>query len=53
LIHLRILPDHQNLFFNKDYFERLEWLKRSFDAFAFQTSKAFFLKKDVFERLEW
>jgi hypothetical protein len=31
---LRILPDHQKLFFKKDIFERLEWLKTCFDAFA-------------------
>jgi hypothetical protein len=34
LMHLRILPDHQKLFFKKDVFECLEWLKRCFDAFA-------------------
>jgi hypothetical protein len=33
-MHLRILPDHQKLFFKKDIFERLEWLKTGFDAFA-------------------
>jgi hypothetical protein len=33
-MHLRILPDHQNLFFKKDVFERLEWLKTCFDAFS-------------------
>ena len=34
LMHLRILPDHQKLFSKKDIFERLEWLKTCFDAFA-------------------
>ena len=34
LMHLRILPDHQKLFFKKDIFERLEWFKTCFDAFA-------------------
>jgi hypothetical protein len=37
LMHFRILPDHQKhlkLFFKKDIFERLEWLKTCFDAFA-------------------
>ena len=33
-MHLRILPDHQKLFFKKDIFYRLEWLKTCFDAFA-------------------
>ena len=53
-MHLRILPDHQKLFFKKDHFERLEGLKRCFDAFAHTSrpAKSFF-KKDVFERLEW
>jgi len=31
---LRILPDHQKLFFKKDIFDRLEWLKTCFDAFS-------------------
>jgi hypothetical protein len=49
-MHLRILPDHQKqqkLFFKKDIFERLAWLKTCFDAFA-QTSrppKTFFQKR--------
>jgi hypothetical protein len=37
-MHFRILPDRQKLFFKKDIFERLEWLKTCFDAFA-QTSR--------------
>jgi hypothetical protein len=36
-MHFRILPYHQNLFFKKDIFDRLEWLKTCFDAFS-QTS---------------
>jgi hypothetical protein len=53
-MHLRILPDHQKLFFKKDIFYRLEWLKTCFDAFA-NTSRPpeTFYKKDIFERLEW
>jgi hypothetical protein len=34
LMHLHMLPDHQKLFFKKDIFYRLEWLKTCFDAFA-------------------
>jgi hypothetical protein len=54
-MHLRILPDHKKLFFNKDIFYRLEWLKTCFDAFAHASRPpvTFFLKKDIFERLEW
>jgi hypothetical protein len=33
-MHLRILPDRQKLFVKKDIFDRLEWLKTCFDAFA-------------------
>jgi hypothetical protein len=46
-MHLHILPDHQKLFFIKDIFDRLEWLKARFDAFA-NTSRppeTFFQKK--------
>jgi hypothetical protein len=46
-MHLRILPYHQKLFFKKDIFDRLEWLKTCFDAFS-QTSippEAFFHKR--------
>jgi hypothetical protein len=32
--HFRILPDRQNLFFKRDIFDRLEWLKTCFDAFS-------------------
>ncbi len=34
LMHLRILPDHQKLFFKKDIFECLKWLKTCVDAFS-------------------
>jgi hypothetical protein len=34
LMHLRILPDHQNQVLKKDIFERLKWLKTCFYAFA-------------------
>jgi hypothetical protein len=34
LMHLRILPDHQKLFFQNRYFYWLEWLKTCFNAFA-------------------
>jgi hypothetical protein len=33
LMHLRILPDHQNQVLKKDIFLRLEWLKTCFDEF--------------------
>ena len=33
-MHFRILPDHQKLFFKKDIFYHLEWLKTCFDAFS-------------------
>jgi hypothetical protein len=42
-----MLPDHQKLFFKKDFFERLECLKWVLHAFAL------FFNKDIFYRLEW
>jgi hypothetical protein len=53
-MHFRILPDHQKLFFKKYIFERLEWLKTCFDAFA-HTPRPLetIFKKDIFESLEW
>jgi hypothetical protein len=33
-MHFHILPDHQKLFFKKDNFYHLKWLKTCFDAFA-------------------
>jgi hypothetical protein len=61
-MHFRILPDHQKyqkLKKEEDIFERLEWLKTCFDAFAHTSrppetffQKRFFLPsgvvKDVF-----
>ena len=46
-MHLRILPDHQKLFFKKDIFDRLEWLKTCFDAFSHtsRSPETFFLKR--------
>jgi hypothetical protein len=53
-MHLRILPDHQKLFFKKDIFESLEWLKTCFDAFAHSSRPPdTFFFKDIFESLEW
>ena len=53
-MHLRILPDQQNLFFKKDIFYCLEWLKTFFDAFAHTSRPPKLLcKKDIFYWLEW
>jgi hypothetical protein len=53
-MHLRILPDQQNLFFKKDVFERLEWLKTCLMHLRiFPDRQKLFFKKDIFERLEW
>ena len=54
-MHFRILPDHQKLFFKKDIFLHLEWLKTCFDAFAHtsrppETPEFLFFKKDIFDR---
>jgi hypothetical protein len=53
-MHLRILPDHQKNVLKKDIFDRLEWLKTCFDAFAHtpRPPETFF-KKDILERTEW
>ncbi len=60
LMHLRILPDHQKLFFKKDIFERLEWLKTCFDAFSHTTrppetffQKRYFLPPGVVKDVFW
>ncbi len=47
LMHLRILPDHQKLFFRKDIFYCLEWLKTCFDAFSHTSrpTETFYQKK--------
>jgi hypothetical protein len=34
LMHLRILPDHPKHGLKKDIFQRLDWLKTHFEAFA-------------------
>ena len=54
-MHLRILPDYQQIFFKKGIFYRLEWLKTCFDAFANTSRPPETLKKeeDIFEPLEW
>jgi hypothetical protein len=46
-MHLRILPDHQKLFFKKDIFDLLEWLKTCFDAFSHnsRSPESFFQKR--------
>jgi hypothetical protein len=33
-MHLRMLPEHQKHGLKKDIFQRLEWLKTCFEAFA-------------------
>ncbi len=50
LMHLRILLDHQNFIFNKNIFDRQEWLKTCFDAFSHtsrppETPETFFQKR--------
>ena len=53
-MHLRKLRDHQKLFFKKDIFDRLEWLKTCFDAFGHTSRPPETLKtEDIFDRLEW
>jgi hypothetical protein len=48
-----MLPDHQKLFFKKDIFERLEWLKMCFHAFAhISRPPETFFKKEFFDRQE-
>ena len=49
-MHLHIFADHQKLFFKKDIFLHLEWLKTCFDAFAHtsrppETPETFFQKR--------
>jgi hypothetical protein len=53
-MHFRILPDHQKNVLKKDIFDRLEWLKTCFDAFA-QTPRPpeTFVQKRYFYCLEW
>jgi hypothetical protein len=52
-MHLRILPDHQKLFFKKDIFERLAWLKTCFDAIShLEDHQKRFFNKDIFDSLK-
>ena len=46
-MHLRILPDHQKLFFKKDIFFHVEWLKACFDALPHtcRPTETFFQKR--------
>ena len=48
-MHLRILPDHPKHGLKKDIFQRLEWLKTRFEAFAHASRHQ---KKNNFLRLE-
>ena len=53
-MHLRILPDHQKNVLKKDIFDRLEWLKTCFDAFAHTPRPPeTFVQKRYFYCLEW
>ena len=47
LMHYCILPAHQKLFFKKDIFYWMEWLKTCFNAFAHTSRppKSIFLKR--------
>jgi hypothetical protein len=48
-----MLPDHQKPFFKKGIFERLEWLKMCFYAFAhISRPQETFFKKEFFDRQE-
>jgi hypothetical protein len=49
-MHLRILPDHPKHGLKKDIFQRLDWLKTHFEAFA-HASRPPEEKKIL--RLEW
>ncbi len=59
-MHLRILPDHQKLFFKQDIFDGLECLKTCFDAFAHTPrppetffQKRYFLPSGVVKDVFW
>jgi len=59
-MHFRIPPDHQKLFVKKDIFDRLEWLKTCFDAFAHTSrppetfcQKRYFLPSGVVKSVFW
>jgi hypothetical protein len=54
-MHLRILPDHQKLFFQKRYFLLIGVVKNVFwwiCAYS-QTTRKCFVKKEIFYCLEW
>jgi hypothetical protein len=54
LRRIRILPDQQKNVLKKDIFDRLEWLKTCFDAFAHTPRPAEKCsEKRYFDRLEW
>jgi hypothetical protein len=60
LMHFRILPHHQKLFFKKDIFYCLEWLKTYSDAFAHSPrspetffQKRYFLMSGVVKNVFW
>ncbi len=60
-MHLRILPDHQKLFVNKNiFFLCLKWVKTCFDAFAHTSrppetffQKRYFLPSGVVKDVFW
>ena len=53
-MHLRILPDRHKKVLKKDIFDRLEWLKTCFDAFAHTPRPPeTFVQKRYFYCLEW
>ena len=59
-MHFRIPPDHQKLFVKIDIFDRLEWLKTCFDAFAHTSrppetfcQKRYFLPSGVVKSVFW
>jgi hypothetical protein len=52
-MHLRILTDRQKKVLKKDIFDRLEWFKTCFVAFAYTSRPPeTFFQKRYFERLE-
>jgi hypothetical protein len=54
-MHLRILPDHQKLFFKKDIFYRLECVKKRvcMHLRTFPDHQKHFFKNDFFDLQEW
>jgi hypothetical protein len=60
LMHFQILPEHKKLFFKKDIFYWLEWLKTCSDAFAHTPrpretffQKIYFLLSGVVKNVFW